>query len=308
MDQLLAMRTFVRVADAGSFAKAADLLNLPRSTVSKLIADLESHLDTKLIQRTTRSLTVTPDGAAYYERARHLLDDLLAMDLAARRTKAQPQGKLRVDIGSSLANLVLIPALPDFRELYPDIELYLGVSDRPVDLVSGGVDCVIRGGKLNDSTLIARRICELDYVTCASPAYLARHGLPSNPSQLEAHHHILSYFSALSGRVFPLHFGRGGESIEVAARTGAAVNESTAHMSALLTGLGIGQTFRFAAKPHLEAGTLVSVLDDWRRDHHPLYVVYPPNRHLNAKLRVFVEWVATVFTRIGVKAANDLQG
>jgi LysR family transcriptional regulator for bpeEF and oprC len=304
MDQLLAMRTFVRIAESGTFAKAADLLNLPRSTVSKLISDLEDHLDTKLIQRTTRSVTVTADGAEYYERALRLLDALQDMDQAARRTKAQPQGKLRVDIGSSLANLILIPAMPDFRKLYPDVEVFLGVSDRPVDLVSGAVDCVIRGGALHDSALIGRRICELEYVTCASPDYLARHGAPTHPGELQTGHQLLSYFSALTGKAFPLHFEQGADKIEVDHRSSVAINESTAHLTALLAGLGIGQTFRFAAQPHLDAGLLVPLLSAWTREHHPLYVVYPSNRHLNAKLRVFVDWVAQVFTHVDARRAS----
>jgi LysR family transcriptional regulator for bpeEF and oprC len=159
MDQLLALRTFIRIAEAGTFAKAADQLNLPRSTASKLIQDLEDHLGTKLIQRTTRTVTVTPEGADYYERALRLVGELEDMDAAAAHMRAQPKGRLRVDIGSSLANLILILALPDFRKRYPDIEVYLGVSDRPVDLIGEGVDCVIRGGALSDTSLIARRIC-----------------------------------------------------------------------------------------------------------------------------------------------------
>ncbi|MCX5515747.1 LysR family transcriptional regulator [Kaistia algarum] len=301
MDQLLAMRTFVRIAESGTFARAADLLGLPRSTVSKLISDLEDHLDTKLIQRTTRSVTVTADGAAYYERALRLLDELHDMDQAARRTKAQPQGKLRVDIGSLLANRILIPALPEFRQRYPDIEIYLGVNDRPIDLVSDAVDCVIRGGALDDSSLIGRRICKLDYVTCASPDYLAERAVPSHPRDLETGHQLLTYFSALTGKVFPLRFEQRADKIEIDYRYSVAVNESTAHLTALLSGLGIGQTFRFAAQPYLDDGRLIPLLDAWTREYHPLYVVYPSNRHLHAKLRVFVEWVAQIFARVDVR-------
>jgi LysR family transcriptional regulator for bpeEF and oprC len=298
MDQLLALRTFARIAESGTFAKAADQLNLPRSTVSKLIADLEDHLGTKLIQRTTRTVTVTPEGAEYYERAMRLVGELEDMDTAARRTRAQPKGRLRVDIGSSLANLILIPALPDFRQRYPDIEVYLGVSDRPVDLIGDGVDCAIRGGALADTSLIARRICQLDYVTCAAPSYVEAHGAPTHPSELERSHCVLSYFSSLTGKPFPLFFHRGEEALEIDVRSMVAVNESTAHMTSLLAGLGISQTFGFAAASHTESGRLVAMLEDWSRPPHPLHILYPPNRHLNAKLRVFVDWVAEVFATI----------
>jgi DNA-binding transcriptional LysR family regulator len=297
------MRTFVRIAEAGTFAKAADQLSLPRSTVSKLIADLEDHLGAKLIQRTTRTATVTPEGAEYYERASRLLNELQDIDAAARQTKARPKGRLRVDIGSSLANIILIPALGEFRERYPDVDLRLGVSDRPVDLVSENVDVVIRGGALSDTTLIARRICELDYVTCAAPVYVERHGIPAHPIDIETGHNVLSYFSSLTGKAFPLYFRRGDEAYEISARSMAAVNESTAHMTAVVAGLGVSQTFRFMAQPYIDDGRLIPMLEDWGRSHHPLYVVYPPNRHLNARVRVFVNWVADVFANFDVTNA-----
>jgi LysR family transcriptional regulator for bpeEF and oprC len=298
MDQLLAMRVFVRIAEAGTFARAADSLNIPRATVTKLVQNLETHLGIKLLQRTTRRVTVTPEGAAYYERAMHLIAELEDMDALVANTRAAPKGRLRVDIGSSLANLILIPALPDFRARYPDIQLDLGVSDRPVDLVSDGVDCVIRGGAMLDSSLVARRIAELDYVTCASPGYIAVHGTPRHPSELERGHILINYFSSLTGRPFPLHFQRGDEHLDVIGHAAISVNESTAHMTALLTGLGISQTFAFMAQPYIDRGVLVPVLTEWKRSRHPLQVVYPSNRHLNARLRVFVDWVAEVFARI----------
>ncbi|HEY4200282.1 MAG TPA: LysR family transcriptional regulator [Devosiaceae bacterium] len=298
MDQLLAVRTFVRIVESGTFAKAADSLRLPRSTASKLIHDLEDHLGTRLVQRTTRTVIVTPEGAEYYGRAVRLLAEFDEMDAAAANARAQPKGRLRIDIGSSLANLVLIPALPQFRALYPEIELQLGVSDRPIDLIGEGVDCVIRGGALPDTSLIARRICALDYVTCAAPSYLASHGLPSAPSDLEQGHVLASYFSSLTGRPFPLYFQRGDEAIELTIRAMVAVNESTAHLSSLIAGLGIGQTFRHTARQHLDNGSLVPILEGWSRPAHPLHVMYPPNRHLNAKLRIFVDWIADIFGKL----------
>ena len=299
MDQLLAIRTFVRIAESGTFAKAADALRLPRSTASKLIADLEDHLGTKLIQRTTRSVNVTPEGAGYYERAVRLLAEVDEMDAIAANTRAQPKGRLRVDIGSSLANFILIPALPDFRALYPEVELHLGVSDRPADLINEGVDCVIRGGALADTSLIARRICELDFVTCAAPSYLARHGTPARPSDLEQGHVLSSYFSSLTGKPIPLYFHRGDEVSEINVRSMVAVNESTAHLSSLVGGLGVGQTFRYVAQPHINKGSLVSILEEWSQPPLPVHVIYPPNRHLNTKIRVFVDWVVGIFVQIG---------
>lgn len=307
MDQLLALRVFVRIAESGGFSKAADSMNIPRPTVTKLVQDLERHLGTKLLQRTTRRVNVTPEGAAYYERATRLIGDLDEMDASAARARAQPRGRIRVDIGSVLANMILIPALPSFRARYPELHIDLGVSDRAIDLIGEGVDCVIRGGELADTSLVARRIADLDWVTCASPLYLGARGVPKHPSELVPSepgskdktrvpgHAIVGYFSSLTGRASPLEFRRGAEQVLVQGQAVVAVNESTAHLSALLTGVGLGQAFKFMVVPHLESGRLRTVLDDWTRPRHPLHVVYPSNRHLSAKLRLFVDWVAEVF-------------
>jgi LysR family transcriptional regulator for bpeEF and oprC len=303
MDQLLAIRTFVRIAEAGSFGKAADQLNIPRSTASKLIQDLEQMLGVRLVQRTTRKASVTPEGAAYYERALRLLTALEDMDAEAGGARARPRGRLRVDIGSSLANFTLIPRLPDFQERYPDIDLQLGVSDRPADMVGEGIDCVIRAGELADSTLIARKLCELEFVICAHRSYVERHGLPAHPAELEdPRHRVVSYFSSLSGRPFALRFERDGEVVEVQPGGGIAVNESTAHLTALTAGLGIAQNFRHQVQPWLDRGELVLVLPAWRQARHPLYAMYPQNRHLNAKARVFIDWAVEVFATIDARA------
>ena len=299
MDHVLALRAFLRISESGAFGRAANQLNLPRSTVSKLIQDLENHLGVRLVQRTTRSVSVTPEGAAYYERAVRLLAELEEMDAAASQTRARPKGILRVEIGSSLANLILITGVREFRPKYPDIVLHLGVNDRPVDLVDEGVDCAIRGGALADSSLIAKRLCQFEYVTCASRSFVEGFGSPAHPRDLETTYSVVSYTSSLSGRPFPLHFRRRDEAIEVIASSAIAVNESTAHMTCLLEGLGIGQTFRFMAQRYLNDGSLVSVLDDWRRPPHPMHILYPPNRHLSAKLRVFVDWISEVFASAG---------
>lgn len=297
MDQLLAMRVFVRIAEAGSFAKAADTLELPRSSVSKLLQDLEQHLGVKLVERSSRALTITPEGEAYREQAVTLLADLERMDTAAATARSSPRGRLRVDVGSSLANLIIIPALPDFRACYPNVDLVLGVNDRPVDLIGDAVDCVIRGGELSDTSLIARRLCDLDFVTCAAPSYLAAQGVPIAPAELDARHVLVSYFFPHTGRSLPLRFSKDGERFETSGRSAVSVSESTALTEALLAGLGVGQIFSFSARPHFATGRLVPVLDDWSQPSAPLHLVYPATRHPSAKLRAFADWAVETFKR-----------
>lgn len=295
MDQIAAMRAFVRVVEAGNFSRAADLLDMPKPTVTKLIQQLEAHLRTKLLNRSTRRVAVTPDGAAYYERALALLSDLDELDGSMARLQASPAGRLRVDVPSSLALYALIPALPDFFARYPDIQLDLGVTDRPVDLLAENVDCAIRGGDLTDPTLIARRIGEVRLMHYAAPAYIQRHGMPQHPRDLEGGHRVIGYFSARTGRPVAFDMMRGEESYELNLPHVLATNDSTAYLAAGLAGLGITQTIEVMVGPYLETGALVRVLPEWHAGPIILHVVYAPNRHLSSRLRVFVDWVAELF-------------
>ncbi|MDM0022263.1 LysR family transcriptional regulator [Variovorax saccharolyticus] len=297
MDKFSAMRAFVRVVEAGTFTKAADSLGVPKGQMSRLVQLLEEELKTQLLNRTTRRVTVTPDGAAYYDRAVRLLDDLEELESSMSQAKATPRGMLRVDAPSAIASLILIPALPDFCARYPDIHIDVGVSDKPVDLIGENVDCVLRAGEVTDRSLVARRIGEIDRFVCASPAYLKRHGMPQHPSDLEdGRHHVISYFAHGTERsTYVLQ--RGGEQYEVHSRSAVAVNDSGAMLAAGLAGLGIARTAPFMAAPHLAAGTLTAVLPEWSAGAWPLYVVYPPNRHVSVKLRVFIDWAAELFAR-----------
>jgi LysR family transcriptional regulator for bpeEF and oprC len=297
MDQIHTMRIFVRVVEAGTLTRAADSLDLPKSTVTKHIQALESRLHVKLLNRNTRRVTVTPDGAAYFERAARLLNDFDDMEASMTNSSAKPTGRLRIDVGSTTATRIILPALADFCERYPDIQVDLGVSDRAVDLITDNVDCVIRGGDLTDQSLVARRIGHLSFVTVASPAYLARYGNPTQPSQLEEGHLVVSYFVGNSRRVFPLEFNKGDEVVELNGPHRLSVNENNAQIAAVLGGFGIAQTLRYMAEPYLETGELVELMPDWTRPPLPVHVVYPPNRHLSAKVRAFVDWAADLFAR-----------
>ena len=297
MDQIQAMRIFVRVVEAGTFTRAADSLNLPKATVTKHVQALEERLRVKLLNRTTRRVTVTPDGAAYYDRTVRLLTDLDDIEASMTNARANPRGRLRIDVGTSVAQLLIIPHLSEFHARYPDIQVDLGVSDRTVDLIGDNVDCVIRGGELSDQSLVARRIGNLEFITAAAPAYLERKGTPTHPLEIEEKHASVIYFSPQSGRHYPLEFRRGDESIDVTGPYQLSVNESNAYVTSIVAGLGIGQITSWQAQRYLASGALVQLLPDWTQPLLPVYVVYPPNRHLSAKVRAFVDWAAELFQR-----------
>ncbi len=297
MDQIQAMRIFVRVVEAGTFTRAADSLSLPKATVTKHVQALEERLRVKLLNRTTRRVTVTPDGAAYYDRTVRLLTDLDDIEASMTNARANPRGRLRIDVGTSVAQLLIIPHLAEFHARYPDIQLDLGVSDRTVDLIGDNVDCVIRGGELSDQSLVARRIGNLEFITVAAPDYLERKGTPTHPLEIEEKHASVIYFSPQSGRHYPLEFRRGDESIDITGPYQLSVNEANAYVTSIVAGLGIGQITSWQAQRHLASGTLVQLLPEWTQPLLPVYVVYPPNRHLSAKVRAFVDWAAELFQR-----------
>lgn len=302
MDQLLAIRVFARVVEAGTFTRAADTLEMPNATVTKLIQSLEAHLGVKLLQRTTRRVSVTPDGAAYYEKTARLLKELGDIDASFGAIQGKPRGHLRIACGGTAASMLLIPALPEFFARYPDIQIDLSVSDGHTDLVGDKVDCAIRGGVLTDMDMVGRQIGSTAWVTCATPAYLARHGMPNHPRELESGHQLIHYLSARTGRVMPMHFQRGEEKVEIVGKRALGVNESNAHFAAGLAGLGVVKSFDYTARAHIASGAMLPILADWQPKPYPFHVVYPPNRHLSQRLRVFIDWIAERFAGSGQPA------
>jgi DNA-binding transcriptional LysR family regulator len=301
VDYFNAVKAFLQVVEAGSFVKAAQTLNLPRNTVTKHIQSLESHLRIKLLNRTTRRISLTNDGTAYYERMVRVVDQWLEAESDLASAQARPHGRLRVDMGSTMATMLVLPALPEFQRRYPELQLDIGVSDRPVDLLGDRVDCVIRGGALSDPSLIARRLGSLKFVTCATPGYLATHGVPAHPKDLETNHQMVRYFFAGTNRRLPVEFAKGDERISVDANYFVSVNDSNALLAAALAGLGVLQTLLFMAEPHFKSGALVQLLKDWSLEPNPVYIVYSPNRHLSARVRVFVEWLVELFETKGLR-------
>ena len=297
MDKLSAMRTFARVVEAGTFTKAADSLGLGKAQVTREVQSLEEDLRTRLLHRTTRRVTVTAEGAAYYERVTRVLEEIDEIESGMTQTRLNPKGRLRIDVMSPVANLVIVPALGEFCARYPDIEIDIGVNDRPVDLIADNVDCVLRAGEVKDQSLMARRVGEIARVLCASPAYLKRVGVPREPADLEADpQRVVTYFPRGSERVNYV-LRRGDERHELHARSVVAVSDSSTLLAAALAGLGVALSATFIVKPHLADGSLRLVLPEWSAGLVPLYAVYPPNRHVNAKLRAFIDWVVELFER-----------
>jgi DNA-binding transcriptional LysR family regulator len=281
--------------EAGNFTRAADSLDMPNATLSKLVQELEAHLGVRLLQRTTRRVTVTPEGQDYYAKATRVLRDLEDIDSSFNIARSKPRGHLRIDVGGSTARDVLVPLLPDFLARYPDIRIDLGVSDRSVDLIGDNVDCVIRGGALDASSLVARGIGQATMVTCASPEYLRHNGIPAYPEELRNGHRLVSYLSPQNGRAVPFRFERNDERNELKLEHRIGVNESNAHLAACMAGLGIIQTFSYAAGAALRDGALVEILADWRPAPYPFHVVYPQNRYVTHRLRVFIDWLVECF-------------
>ncbi len=293
MDHLHAMRIFARVAHLGSFTKAAEQLQLPRPTVSNAVQYLEKHLRVRLLQRTTRRVALTAEGATYYERCTRLLADLDDAETLFDDAGAAPRGAIRVDLPERFAQNKVIPALQDFHARYPDLRVVLSTTDRFVDLVADGIDCAVRVGVLSDTSLVARRIGELSQINCASPAYLARYGTPRSPDDLPDHVAV-GYFSSRTGRELDWEYADmdTGALQNVKMRSVVAVNSSQAYLACCLAGLGLIQAPREGLAPLLEDGSLVEVLPEWHAEPLPVSVVFPNSRHLAPRVRIFVDWLA----------------
>lgn len=298
MDRFDAMQAFVRVVETGSFTKAAETLHMSKTTVTQLIQQLEARLRVKLLNRTTRKVNVTADGAVYYERVLRLLADMDDAETSLTGALTLPRGRLRVDVPSPLASMILVPALPEFYALYPDIQIDMGVSDRIVDMIDENVDCVVRGGELTDQSLMARRVGDLQLGVFAAPSYLARVGTPVHPRELEnSHHHVVGFLWARTGKPLPYALRNNGERLQIKGRYVLAVDDGNAYLAAGLAGLGVLWLPTYMSKPFEARGELVPLFEKWRIDPMPLYIAFAPNRHISLKLRVFIDWVTALMAR-----------
>jgi LysR family transcriptional regulator for bpeEF and oprC len=298
MDQLNAIRVFARVAELGSFARAADALGMSRPMVTTRIAQLEARLGARLLHRTTRRVGLTDDGRAYYERCLRILADLDEAEEALGRRRTRPSGRLRVQLPVALGRLFVIPALPRLLERHPGLELEVRLANRVVDLVEEGVDCAIRLGQPPEQTLVARRIASTRLATCASPDYLRRRGVPRNPDDL-ARHDCIAFLDLATGRPADWLFARAGASVARAPGGRLAFNSMEAAVEAAAAGLGVAQVLSSLAQDAVVTGRLRPLLVDWAAEGPPLYVAYPHHRHLSAKIRAFVDFAAEVFAGDG---------
>lgn len=297
MDRLDAMRLFTRIVDLGSFTAAADDLSLPRATVTHTIKRLETRLGTQLLQRTTRRVQTTRDGEAYYQHCVRLLADMDAVEADFREATVQPRGRLRIDVPAQMARLWLIPALPAFFARYPLLELDIGTSDRFVDLLREGVDCVLRAGKLPDSNLVGRRVGTLAQSTVASAAYFRKQGVPQTLADLQHGHYAVNWASPTTHRSEPLEFMVGRKRRDVILPGHVTVSSVEAYLACCEAGLGIGQFPLYRLTEGIANGTLREVLTATPPPSLPVTVLYPAHRQMPARLRVFVDWLVEQMSR-----------
>lgn len=293
MDKIYAMQLFVRVAELASFSRAADSLGVPKGSVSRQVQSLENHLGTQLLHRTTRRVQLTQDGMVYYERAKDLLSNLDELDGLFIHDPASISGKLRVDMPVGVARNLVIPRLPAFVQQYPGIEIELSSSDRLVDVIREGFDCVVRVGTLKDSGLIARPLGRLAVINCASPGYLERFGYPETLEDLSSHA-VVHYTVHLGTR--PQGFELYQDNATRWIKTGGilTVNSTETYHAACLAGLGIIQVPRTGVRDALRQGKLVEILPQYRAAPMPVSLIYPHRRNLSRRVHLFMEWLASV--------------
>jgi len=294
MDRFLSLQLFTRIVELGSFTRAAAALEIPRATATHAIKELESRLSTRLLDRTTRQVRPTLDGQAFYERCVHVLSELDDAEGSLRNVASNPRGTLRVDMSSVHATHIVLPRIDGFRNHYPGIDLVVSSGDRLIDLVSEGVDCVIRAGVPRDSTLVARRLAMMPQLICASPEYLTHFGTPQHPDELSAHQAI-GFFSRGNTVDYGIELIVDGELQTFTPGGWMATNHAESYAVCALRGCGLVQLPRYHIEDDLRQGRLVEVLGEWASPDMPLSALYPYHRQLSPRVRVFIDWLSKVY-------------
>jgi DNA-binding transcriptional LysR family regulator len=298
MDRLTAMTAFVRVVEAGSFTKAAETLDVANATITRLVQNLEQDLRVRLLHRTTRSVTVTAEGAVYYERVLRLLSELEDIESQTKQATGKPTGRVRVETAAALATSVIVPRLHEFQREYPGVEIELSIGTKYADLIAEGIDCAIRAGEPREQQMVARRIGSFRIVTCASPQLLERHEPVRRPEDLERLPSIgLVLASGTRARGFTYVSPDGGAEQEFILPHSLIVDDVNAYVRAAEAGLGVIQGPSYALLEGIEQGRLVELLAERQGPPRSIYVMYAPNRHLSAKVRVFIDWIVALMER-----------
>jgi DNA-binding transcriptional LysR family regulator len=294
MDRLQAMRVFVRVAELGSFARAAEALMLSRARVSEALAELERALGARLLHRTTRRVSLSDDGRAYYERSRQILADVEEAEASFVGSPERARGKLRLALPMALARLYVVPALPRLIARHPELSLEIRLENRALDLLEEGVDCALSYGLPGDAGLRARKLSETHLLTCAAPSYLARHGTPRSPADLREHACVV-FLSLTAARPADWAFERAGVGSVLCPNGRLGFNSMEACVEAAIAGLGITQVLSSLAESALRARQLRPVLARYAAEGPAIYVVYPPHRQLSPRLRTLLAFLEEVF-------------
>ncbi|MFL7962045.1 LysR substrate-binding domain-containing protein [Pseudomonas kielensis] len=292
MDRIEQYRVFVQVAELGSFIQAARLLKLPRATVSAAIQQLEANAGTRLLHRTTRKVSLTTDGSQLLKRARQVMVEIDEIDQMFHTHQEQVMGRLEVDVPSRIARRLLIPALPEFLQRYPRLQLGLGSTDRAIDLVQEGVDCVIRFGTPQSSSLVVKPLGQVLLINCASPAYLAEFGVPTEPAELQVRHVCVGYVSGSGVQEAQWEYCLDGALQSLPLPSRLVVNNAESYIAACCTGLGLIQVPLFDVQHLLDSGELVEVLAAYRPPSMTVSVLYPDRRQRSRRLSAFIEWFA----------------
>ncbi|MET3119216.1 DNA-binding transcriptional LysR family regulator [Undibacterium sp. GrIS 1.8] len=290
MNRLEAMQIYVRVAELASFTQAADSLGLPKASISTAVKQLETLVGTRLLHRTTRNVQMTQDGVLFYERSKDMLADMEELQALFQQGEGQISGRLRMDLPSAFARNIVIPHLPEFLQLHPRLEVELSSTDRRVDLIREGFDCVMRVGNLTDSALIARPLGNLRQINCASPAYLQEYGTPHKLEDL-AQHKLIHYTSNFGGKPVGFEYTDGGKTKTIAMSGTITVNNSDAYQAACLAGFGIIQAPEIGTRELIQQGRLIEVLGDYTAEAMPLSLLYANRRHLPKRTQSWMTWL-----------------
>ena len=293
MDRLATMQVFVRVADAASFVRAAEALHLPPASVSRMVQALEARLKVRLLNRSTRNVTLTDEGRAYYERCARVLGEIDDMEATAGARQG-PRGRLKVSLPGAMAKGVLIPALPAFVARYPQIDIELAISDRRVNLIEAGVDCAIRVGASDDPNMVVKHIGEVARITCASPDYLRRHGEPRSVADLVRHVGV-GYVWDHGGRSRPWEFTVDQRLEQVPMAHTVFVDDADAYLACGVAGLGIVSASEYSLRPAVTRGQLRQILREYAAPPRPVSIVFRPNRHMPQRLRTFIDWFTALY-------------